>query len=415
MTANTRELLDDARFRLLFGGSVVSAISNGMIPIVFTVETLRVSTSPWALSAVLISLWVGRFGVIPLSGSLAAAHHPLKVMVGADLLRITAQAGLIGVIALAGNSVAAMAGSALVYGIGSGIYIPARVTVVPQLVGSPVLDKANALLSAAQDVSLIAGPALGVLAIHLIGFSGVLALDCATFALNILALWWLIKMCGGRLGRRADPRPTGGGASISAGTIRTAWRAAKSDAFLGASLLFWTIASMLIGMIAVYAPARIVGEFGNATMWAAISTVMAISSLAGSITAVIGSRMAYGFGVAAVAVLLLAQLAVVAGGFTPQMKYMAYLVFGAGALMTTWSGIQWTTKMQRRLPRVELGRFSAVESALTSISVPVGMALGPILKLSVGPWVLAVAGTLLLGAGAKVIRTPGRETEYATT
>ncbi|HET6733980.1 MFS transporter [Mycobacterium sp.] len=421
LTKSTRELLHNKEFRLLYGGYLASAVTDGFIPIVFTIEVLRISSSPWALSMVLIALMLGRFLVVPLSGRLAATRHPLAVMIGADTIRITAQAGLVVVIILSSNSAAAMVVSAFLYGVGVGVYMPAQKTALPALVSPTGLEKANATFSMATDVSLIAGPALGVAVTHLLGFSGALALDCLTFAINIAALLRLIAVCRAqRINLQADTaaRATEDGTAMSAGgTIRIAWRLARTDSFLGSSLAFWTCTSVLIGMVAVYAPSRIIDSTGGAGTWAAIATVMAVSSLAGSVSAAVGTRLPYRFGVLAVATLLISQIVAVAlemhSGSVA--AYFTYAVFGAGALMTTWSGIQWTSAVQRRLHRADLGRFFAVESALTAIGIPVGMALAPVLELASGLWLLAILGVALLAAAVIVARTPTRSLEYATT
>jgi hypothetical protein len=418
------DLLRNKRFRLLYGGYLASALTDGLIPIAFTIEVLRVSDSTWALSSVLIALWAGNVAVVPLSGRLAAMHNPLQVMACADGLRILAQGGLIAVVVLSGDSVWAMTTSAFLFGAGSGIYRPAQQTALPALIAPTMLGKANASFSAATDVSLIAGPALGLAAINVFGFVGVLTVDCVTFAINIFALQRLATLC------RAEGCMLGGADAIVGhwganpcgdvrtrpGTLRTAWSVATNDRFLGSSLLFWMAASVLIGMIAVYAPIRVIAQFGDARAWAAISTVMAVSSLVGSVTAALGSKATYRAGIVVVAVLLILQISLLLRGFDGEgaVFYIACAAFGAGALMTTWSGIRWTTAVQQRLSRGDLGRFSAVETTLTGIGVPVGMALGPVLTFGLAGWlVVAVAVATLFGAHA-VFRHSGRE-HYATT
>lgn len=418
ITGPAQELLHSRRFRLLYGGYLASTATDGLIPIVFAVEALHSSGSPWTLSTVLIALWLGRFLVVPLSGRLAATRNPAGVMIAADLIRITAQAGLILYVSLTANSAAAMAISAFVYGFGAGIYMPAQRTVLPALVAPTALGKANAAFSAATDVSLIAGPALGVAAMHLVGFRGVLAADCLTFAVNIVALLRLTAVC------RADgvdlttvpDDSTAVDAAAPAGTLRTAWQLSRTDRFLGVSLLFWALASVLIGMIAVYGPSRIIGTSGGAGAWAAISTVMALSSLAGSLSAAFGGRLSYRAGIVAVTALLLLQILVFAAGFSAGgMLLVTFAVCGGGALMVTWSGIQWITAVQQRLEHAELGRFFAVESALTAVGAPVGMALGPLLATGGGGWLIAGLGLALFTAAVTVARTPARRIDYATT
>lgn len=416
ITEHTRELLHNKEFRLLYGGYLTSAATDGLIPIVFTIEVLRVSGFPWALSSVLIALLLGRFLVVPLSGRLAATRPPLRVMIGADLIRIAAQAGLVLYIVVAANSTTAMVISAFVYGVGIGIYTPAQQTALPALVSSAGLEKANAAFSAATDVSLIAGPALGVATNQLVGFSGALVFDCITFAINIAALLRLARVCRTQ---RIDLTLTSDDVDevpASEGTLRTSWRLARTDPFLESSLVFWTLASILIGMVAVYAPSRIIGTTGSASAWAVIATVMAVSSLVGSVSAAIGGRLPYRYGVLAVSILLVSQIAAVALGHFDGIAFdLVFALFGAGALMTTWTGIQWTSAVQRRLRRADLGRFFAVESALTAIAIPIGMSLAPVLDLGSGQWLLAGLTLALLATAVTLVRTPARSLEYATT
>lgn len=418
-----RYLFSSPIFRLLYAGCLASAITDGLIPIAFAVEVLRLSDSPWALSYVLIGLWVGQVAITPLSGRMAARHNPLQVMIYADAIRIAAQAGLVTALLLANNSIPAMTISAVIYGLGSGFYRPAQQTALPILIESSLLVKANASFSAAADLGLIFGPALGLIAVQSIGFMGVLIADCVSFGLNIAALLWLLAI---RHSGQDQHSPTTEGnenlspeanevATDTAGTVRTAWIVATRDRFLGASLLFWTIASALIGMIAVDAPTRIIDELGRPTSWAIISTVMAVSSLVGSLAAGFGSRLRYPIGVAATATLLMLQLTLILQGFHGGIgqELFTYFVFGAGALMTTWTGIQWTTAVQQRLERVELARFSAVKATLTGVGVPLGMAAGPLLMVGTDVVVLISLALVTATATALVVHQSKRSDEYA--
>ncbi|WP_163696748.1 MFS transporter [Mycolicibacterium sarraceniae] len=410
-------LRHNGAFRLLYGGYMGSTLTDGLIPIAFTVEVLRASSSPWALSAVLICLWIGNVAVTPISGRLASTRNPLQVMMFADLVRVVAQGALLAVIATAGNSVPAMALSAALYGAGAGFYRPAQHTALPDLVGLPHLTRANAAFSVATDLSLIGGPLLGIAALNSIGFNGILALDCMTFTLNIAILWRLRTQfpstyCDSSetTGAYRDLSPAG------ESTLRAATRIVGRDHFLRASLLFWCITSVLIGMIAVYTPTRIIHETGNAGAWALISTVMALCSLAGSVTAAATGKAAYGIGVFVLACLLGGQGALIFGLQPSPLRIVLICgVFGAGALVTTWAGIHWTTAMQQRLPRAELGRFSAVESTLTGIGAPAGMALAPLLATDLGPALLAVLVVMALTSATAVVRQSLRRNNHATS
>lgn len=400
------ELRRNGAFRLFYSGYVGSALTDGLIPIAFTVEVLRASNSPWALSSVLISLWVGNVAVTPLSGRLASTINPLQIMIFADVVRIIAQAGLLAVMALAGNSIPAMAVSAALYGVGAGFYRPAQHTALPALVGLTHLARANAAFSVATDLSLIGGPLLGIVALDSIGFSGVLALDCITFSINI-ALLWRLNIQFPSTYRYLEQKSGSHNQidTVSESTVHAARRIVGRDHFLRASLLFWCATSVLIGMIAVYAPTRIIRETGSAGAWALISTVMAFCSLAGSLTVAATAKAAYGIGIVVLACLLGGQVALIFGLEPhPQRIILVCGVFGAGALVTTWAGIHWTTEMQRRLPHAELGRFSAVESTLTGIGSPTGMALAPLLATDAGPGLLAVLVIITITAATAVAR-----------
>lgn len=370
-TATATAPLRDRAFRGICIGSACSALTDGIIPVAFAVYSVQRFGGSGALSVVLVSLWAGRFLCIPLAGSVASRYDGFTVMIVADLARIGAQAGLALFLVMAGDSLAVMAVSAAGYGVATAFYGPAAATTLPEVVPARQLRTANAILAVILDISVLLGPATAVILLGAVGFIWILVLDSATFGLNILALVYARRAWTENPGAPVGEKPDG--TSADSGSVR---EIIAREPWLGWSVGLWFTVSFVIGMVAVAGPTLTVGADGGAGLGAALTTGMAVASLAGSLSLIAGLR-GFGWRLAAVAVAVaVACEAGAVAGYSDRTVLGPIALFAgcvtAGFAVST-AGTIWQALVQERLPTAALARFTSVEGFVTAVGVPVGM------------------------------------------
>ncbi|MCZ0983711.1 MFS transporter [Streptomyces diastatochromogenes] len=195
----------ERRFATFFTGHVVSKLGDAPVPVAFALAAYQVSHSAAALTWVLLSLWGARFFLVATGGRLADRHNRVKVMIGADLLRLFAQ-GALAVAVISPLQVQSwhLCLSAALYGAGTALYNPAQIGLTPELVAEDRLQRANGLLSLVADVGFLLGPVLAGVLMSTVGFSWILWLDVASFLVNLVCLLRLVRLhtpCA------APPRP----------------------------------------------------------------------------------------------------------------------------------------------------------------------------------------------------------------
>src|ERR1700722_10149018 len=152
-------------FRLVFGAALVSLLGDGMVPVALSFAVLDLTGSATDLGLVLGVRAIALVGSLLIGGVVADRVSRRTVMIGADLVRLAAQA-VTGVLLVAGHaSVAELAISQACVGAASGFFNPASSGLIP-LVAGDWLQQGNSLRGMAMAAGNIAGPALaGVLVV----------------------------------------------------------------------------------------------------------------------------------------------------------------------------------------------------------------------------------------------------------
>lgn len=401
-------LLRIRSFRGILVGAACSGTTDGIVPVAFAVHSIQVFGSAGSLTVVLIALWAGRFVCTPVAGITAARRDQFAIMIGSDVARILAQAGLALVLVGTGrDSLPAMAASAALYGAATAFYAPALATVLARVVPGPELRRANALIALVADISVLVGPAAAVALTATVGFIWILMLDSLTFGANLLALLYARRVAGPLPGPD-EPRGVTGPA-VRAG--RASMRAIVGRApWLGWSAGLWCAVSFAIGLVAVAGPALTVTATGGGGLWAALATGMALAGLAGSLSVLAGAAR-FGWRTACVALTAAVALELAAlAGYGREMSGPVLLFAGCliAGFAVSVTGIVWQSLIQAELPTEELGVFSSVEGFLGAAGVPAGMIAGGWALTGVEYMAVGVA-VVLLGCTVAVrvsMRTP---------
>jgi len=161
---------------------VVSFFGDWFNTIALYVAVEELSGRAEAISAVFIAKLLPVFLMTPVAGPLIDRFDRRKLLLATDLGRAVAAVGLI-VAYRAGNLPLLLV---LLVGMVcfSGVFIPAKTAVLPQLVHAEQLGVANALSAGTWSVMLALGAAIGGMVTAVVGIELSLAFDALTFLLS---------------------------------------------------------------------------------------------------------------------------------------------------------------------------------------------------------------------------------------
>ncbi|GAB04971.1 hypothetical protein GII30_02350 [Gordonia amarae] len=183
-------------------------------------------------------------------------------------------------------------------------------------------------------------------------------------------------------------------------------------------LLLWTMSSVLVGAMAVGAPAAVLPHHGTGA-WAGLATCMAVGSLAGTLVAATTSiswNVAGPAVGAAIAMQACALAIYIVGGSTASVVAL-FVAFVIGPTAVTLGGIIWTTTLQTELDHRPLARLSSVDQFLSSAAVPAGMVVVGLLPAGSPTAVMLVAVAIpgaVLGFLARRSKVPRSATALLT-
>lgn len=379
-------------FALLIAGATVSAVGDGVFIVAVAWQTYEISNVPTALSLVGIAGTLPMVAFLLLGGTLSDRFSRRRLMLTADLVR-TGAIALLALLAISGelalwHIVALVAVSA----VGTALFQPASVAIVPELVSHALLTQANSLFSLSRMLSArVVGPALGGVAVALIGGGGAFALNALTFLASAGALW-LIK--GGA-------RPLVKASKSLLGETREGISFVRSQPWLWGTLVATaTVLLFYTGPVQALVPYLVKNTL------AAGPNGLGLVFAAGGAGAVIGSLVLGRFGLPERKLALMyllwtvTSLSPVGYALAVDIWQMAAAGFvGIGAM--TAGSIIWMTLLQERVPNELLGRVSSLDSLVSFALIPLSMALtGPAASL-LGAEPLLIA-TGLLGSAILV-------------
>ena len=322
----------------------------------------------------------------PLSGVLIDRFPRHRIMIVADLLG----AAVVMAIPLAQTLPAVYALAALL-AVSRHLNGPARLALVPDLVGGEALPRANGLLMMSQNLILLAGMAAGGVIVQGLGAAAAFRVDGATFLASALLL----------ATRRFPARVPAADPDVGAGTTRPApWR----EALHGARVL-WSVPALrfavvflgLVTLVTAMQPPlvfdfvrRVLGR-GEAAM-GLIFAAAGLGGLAGAVAAGVwrerGRPLARVTWLVAADGLLLALFT-----WNRSVPVAAVLFAGFGAISAALQ-VNLATFLQRATPPDVRGRVFGWLTPLLGPVTLLSVLVGPLLAGAAG------AGTVLLLAGA---------------
>ena len=383
-------LLRQHPFRVLLLARAVSALGSSFGPLAVTFGVLGLpGRSESTLSVVLAAQSVPLVVMVLVGGVLADRFSRRKVMVVADLMAGAAFTALAAMfltgVAPTGGLVAAMAfvGTALA------LFYPALTGMVPEMVATADLQRANATLRLATNTMSILGLALAGAAVAFLGPGWALAVSAAGF-FGSAAFLGRLPAARGRAHRARQSVVT---------DLREGW-----DEFASRQWLVVIVAQFSLLIAAVQAGVGVLGplvaeqHYGGARSWSTVLAAQSVGMLIGvGLSARIRPRRP--LRVATLACLPVA-LPLLTLGMSAPLVIVVTAGFLFGVALDVFS-VLWATTMQREVPREALSRVSAYDGLGSLVLGPVGLLVAAPLAGWIG------AHTALLGCAAVIVISTG--------
>lgn len=355
-------------FRLLWIGTTLSLLGDGVLLVALAWQAYQLSNSPVAMAMVGVALTVPQVVLVLVGGVISDRMERRRVMLAADVVRAVCLAAL-AVLSLSGEiQLWHLVAFAAVYGAASAFFMPAFEALVPSLVPQERLTEANALDQFLRPAMLwLLGPALGGVLVGTAGAGGAFAFDAATFAASALCLL--------RLTRRPPQETEALTVRAAVLELREGFVLVRSQPWLWVTFLAATLTYLLfLGPTEVLLPYLVKNELGgDAGDFGLILAAGGVSAVAAAFligqTGLPSRLMTFTYLAWAGATLSVAGY----GLATTRWEAMTAAALVSG--LETLGAVAWTTTKQRLVPRDMLGRVSSFDWFISISLVPVSYAV----------------------------------------
>ena len=381
-------------FALLWTGSAVSLVGDGVYTLAIAWQVYLISNTPTALAMVGLAWSLPQVLLMLGSGALADRVDRRRLMIIGDVIRLAA-ISIVGALSIADAlTIPLLVGLVAVYGVGQAVFGPAFSSIVPSIVPPDLLVEANSLGQFVRPIAMtLVGPVIGGFLVGTVGAGWAFFADGGTFAFSALMIM-LMRV------RRAERQPEDD-ASI--------WAEAKEGIrYVRQQTWIWVaMVAAFISLLCVWGP------------WETLVPYVVKNDLKGS-----SIDLGLVFGAGGVGSVL---AAVVMGqiGLPRKAVTLLYVSWALGMLMTAgfgvvdsiWQGmvvafvsegsitvlvIVWVTLVQRLVPIDLLGRVFSLDWMISLGGVPLSFAIvGPIAAAIGARTTLIWAG--VLGAGVTLL------------
>ncbi len=175
---------------LLWVGQAISNLGDAVFRIALLILVTEVSSSPVALTIVLVSQSLPVILLGPIAGVFIDRWDRRKVMLVSDLLR-----AMVVLLFIWSNNMATMIIFAALLSVLSTFFTPARMSLVPDVVGKEHFLAASSLTESTMYVVSLAGPALGGMLVGMLGTGVAFWFDSATFLASAACMFMMGSVC----------------------------------------------------------------------------------------------------------------------------------------------------------------------------------------------------------------------------
>ncbi|MDG4827122.1 MFS transporter [Asanoa sp. WMMD1127] len=398
-------MLLNPAFRAFYLGRLVSLAGSAMTPVALAFAMLDASGRPGDLGIVLACQLVPHLALL-LVGGVVADRLPRRLVLIVANLGAGLTQGAIAFVLIGGlYRLWLVAGLALVAGALEAFTSPALRGIVPSLVGSAELERANSLLSGTRAAVLIVGPTVAGLVVVAAGGGWAIAVDAVSF---VAAAAFLSRL------PRVAPAPAAAASSLLR-DLGAGWRAFFAIPWVWPVALAYSVINLVnVGPWQVLGPTLTQQRSGEA-VWGVVLSVRAAGLLAMSVVMyrfVPRHPLRFGRLTGALGACSLLALGL---GLDPVWLATAAFVGGLGFAA---SGITWESAVQRHVGSERIGRVSSIDDLLSFAAIPLGQLLvGPAAAAWGGARVALVCGVVFAVAAlaplaSRAVRTlPGARTD----
>lgn len=387
-----RPLRESPEFARLWVGSACSAVGSQFATFAAMFATWELTRSPFVVGL------LGLARAVPLIALALAGTAVIDSLDRARLARLTTIGQLLATLGMAGavwrdSAVGLIALVAISAGL-SGLGMPARRALIPQLVPASRLTAAFALNSLSFQVAILLGPALAGLTTSAWRVEVCFLVDAASFVVALLGLRGL-QGAGAPSGAR-------GWSAAREGLVF----ATRRQVVLGA-LLFDLAATVLAMPMALFPVLNQERFDGNPTTLGLFLTAVAVGGVAGSLLSGRITR-ADRPGLVMTTCALTWGVALVVAGLAGDL-WLVLTALGVAGLADTWSVTSRGALVQSYTPDALRGRVSALEHVVGTAGPEVGnFRAGIVGSFLGGGAAVAVGGlTCVVASGALYARIPG--------
>jgi MFS family permease len=385
---SARAALAHREFRIVWSGSFASNIGKWMQNVILGAYAFELTRSPFFVSLIYVAQLGPMLLLSVVGGALADLVDRRRLLLAAQVEQALASV-VLAVLVLAGDPPRlALLAAVTAIGIGNAINAPAYTAVLPALVGRRDMAGAIALNSTQMNASRVIGPALGGLALPLIGAAGVFFVNAATYGFVILALL-VVRLPA----VEADPTGARGLQRVLAG-LTIARRTPIVRRCLLTMSLFSLLCLPFVGQLPTIAALNL-GMDVKSTAYGVLYACFGLGGVLGAIS--VGTYLARFDRMRTVRVGLLAfavALTVLALLRAPIPAYPVVALVGFCYMGTV---VSLSTVLQEHLPDAVRGRVMALWIMAFGGTVPLGLLLaGPLIELT------TITAVVLYGAVAAV-------------
>ncbi|MEY9849691.1 MFS transporter [Streptacidiphilus sp. MAP5-3] len=379
-------LLRRSGFRWFFSGQLVSLLGSSMAPVALAFAVLNASGRPDDLGVVLAAHMVPLLAFLLIGGATADRLPRRTVLVAANLGSGLTQ-GAVAVLLLTGNySLPAVATLEFFNGLLAAFTTPALRGLLPELVATEELQRANSLLSSVKNGTRVFGPSVSGLLVVAVGGGPAIACDALSYL--------VAAACLTRLPPPATPPTSTTRAATARGTLRRDLREGWT-VFRGTPWV-WTVTTAFCvtnlvqtGTWQILGP-QLTKQLSSEATWGFLLSARAVGMLLMSALMYrLVLRHLLRFGQLACLLGALPLLAIGAELRTPWLITAAFV----GGLGSSLAGTAWDTSLQEHIPAQVLSRVAAYDDLLSYIAIPIGqLAVGPLAQRFGGFHVMTAAG-----------------------
>lgn len=354
---------------------------------------LQLTGSSLALGTVLLVQALPRAVLMMVGGALADHFSARTTMLGSMGVRALAVAPLAALVLSGRVQMWEVYGIAIVFGIVDAFFMPARQSILPQVVADRELEPGNAVLNVTMQATVILGPIVGGLIVAGLGIGWAFAGDAACFVIGFLFVLLLPQAAATT---KISKRAGGGlGGQIVAG-LRYAW----DDYGIRMLLIVIAIVDFAAnGALGVGLPTMVHGRFGaGAAGLGVLLGAWGVGATAGALAAgLVTPPRKMGWLVVLLCLWLGTGLGVFGVLPTLPPAAIAMALTGVGTGVVNTYGISW---LQRRTLPAMQGRVMSLVMLASMGLTPVSYAVSGVIAQLNPTLLFLIGGGMIFACGA---------------